>query len=137
MAIKLGGRGDITQSHLLWRYDKSLPDVPGILLYRDVLYLVRNGGIVQTLDPGTGKLLKQARLMHALDEYYASPVAGDGKVIFVSNDGTLTVMRAGGEYEVLSTARFEQTVFATPAVADGKVYIRTAGSLFCFGHKKE
>jgi outer membrane protein assembly factor BamB len=132
MAIKLGGRGDVTKSHLLWRYDKSLPDVPGILLYRGVLYLVRNGGIVQTLDPATGKLLKQARLMHALDEYYASPVAGDGKVYMISRNGNVSVIEAGAEWKVAATGEFGEDVFATPAIADGHIWVRTATSLYDF-----
>jgi hypothetical protein len=65
MAVKLGGEGDITDTHVLWRYQKSLPDVPGVLLYRKVLYLIRNSGILQTLDPAKGTLLKQGRLPHA------------------------------------------------------------------------
>jgi outer membrane protein assembly factor BamB len=132
MAIKLGGRGDVTESHVLWRYDKSLPDVPGILLYRGVLYLVRNGGIVQTLDPATGKLLKQGRLTHALDEYYASPVAGDGKVYMISRNGTVSVLKAGAEWEITSSGELAEEVFATPAIADGHIWVRTATALYDF-----
>jgi len=133
MAIKLGGRGDVTQTHLLWRYDKSLPDVPGVLLYGGVLYLVRNGGIVQTLDPKTGKLLKQGRLTHALDEYYASPVAGDGKVYMISRSGNVSVLEGGGDWRVTATGEFgEEEVFATPAIADGHIYVRTATALYNF-----
>lgn len=132
MAVKLDGRGDVTGTHVLWRYDKSLPDVPGILLYRDVLYLVRNGGIVQTLDAGTGKLLKQGRLTHALDEYYASPVAGDGKVYTISRNGAVSVLAAGSEWTVAATGSFDEEVFATPAVADGHIWVRTAAALYDF-----
>jgi hypothetical protein len=92
----------VTASHVLWQYDKSLPDVPGILLYRGVLYLIRNGGIVQTLDPASGKLLKQERLPNALDQYYASPVAGDGKVFMIARDGIVSVLEAGAEWKVRS-----------------------------------
>jgi hypothetical protein len=132
MAIKLGGRGDVTESHVLWRYDRSLPDVPGILFYRGVLYLIRNGGILQTLDPGSGKLLKQGRLMHALDEYYASPVAGDGKVYMISRTGTVSVLEADGNWGVLATSELGEEVFATPAIADGHIWVRTATALYDF-----
>jgi outer membrane protein assembly factor BamB len=132
MAIRLGGRGDVTSTHLLWRYDKSLPDVPAILLYRGVLYLIRNGGILQTLDPATGKLLKQGRLMHALDEYYASPVAGDGKVYMISRKGTVTVLEAGGDWGVAASGELNEEVFATPAIADGHMWVRTATTLYDF-----
>jgi outer membrane protein assembly factor BamB len=132
MAIKLGGRGDITDTHVIWKYDKSLPDVPGILLYRDVLYLVRNGGIVQTLDPATGKLLKQGRLPQALDEYYASPVAGDGKVYMISRNGNVSVLKAGAEWTILASGELAEEVFATPAIADGHIWVRTATTLYDF-----
>ena len=133
MAIKLGGTGDITKTHVLWRYDKSLPDVPGILLYRSVLYLIRNGGILQTLDSTSGKMIKQGRLPHALDEYYASPVAGDGKVYMISRNGNATVLEAGGDWGIVSSTDFGEEVFATPAIADGQMWVRTATALYAFG----
>ena len=132
MAIRLGGKGDVTNTHVLWRYEKSLPDVPAVLLYRGVLYLVRNGGILQTLDPATGKLLKQGRLPQALDEYYASPVAGDGKVYFISRNGNVSVLEAGTQWGVAASADLGEEVFATPAIADGHLWVRTAGHLYNF-----
>ncbi|MEO7650485.1 MAG: PQQ-binding-like beta-propeller repeat protein, partial [Bryobacteraceae bacterium] len=131
MAVKLGGEGDITKSHVLWRYDKSLPDVPGVLLYKGVLYLIRNGGILQTLDPATGKTHKQGRL-HALDEYYASPVAGDGKVYMISRNGAVSVLEAGADWGVAATGDLGEEVFATPAIADGHLWVRTATALYDF-----
>ncbi|MBI2685447.1 MAG: PQQ-binding-like beta-propeller repeat protein [Acidobacteria bacterium] len=135
MAMKLGGAGDITDSHVLWRYQKSLPDVPGVLLYKGVLYLVRNGGIVQTLDPSTGEMKKTARLPNALDEYYASPVAGDGKVYMISRNGNVSVLNAGTEWSVKASGAFEEEVFATPAIADGHIWVRTATALYDFAVK--
>lgn len=132
MAVKLGGEGDITDSHVLWRYQKALPDVPAVLLYGGALFLVRNGGILQTLDPKDGKLIKQGRLPHALDEYYASPVGGDGKVYLISRQGNLSVLKAAGDWSIESTADFDEEVFATPAIADGHIWVRTASSLYDF-----
>jgi hypothetical protein len=132
MAIRLGGRGDVTKTHVLWRYEKSLPDVPAVLLYRDVLYLIRNGGILQTLEPSTGKLLKQGRLPHALDEYYASPVAADGKVYLISRNGTVSVLEAGADWGIAATGEFGEEVFATPAIDDGHIWVRTATALYDF-----
>lgn len=132
MAIRLGGEGDITGTHVLWQYQKSLPDVPGILLYRGVLYLVRNGGIVQTLDPAKGSMLKQGRLPHALDEYYASPVAGDGKVYMISRNGSVSVLEAGAEWKLAATGEMGEEVFATPAIADGHIWVRTSSALYDF-----
>lgn len=132
MAIRLGGSGDITETHVLWRYDKSLPDVPAVLLYRGALYLVRNGGILQTLDPATGKVQKQGRLPDALDEYYASPVAGDGKVYCISRNGNVTVLEAGSQWGVAASSDLGEEVFATPAIVDGHLWVRTATQLYDF-----
>ncbi len=136
MAVRLGGRGDITRSHLLWRYQKSLPEVSSPILYRDVLYLVRNGGIVTTLDPITGTVLKQGRLREAIDGFYSSPVAGDGKVYMASDAGRVAVLAAGGEWQVLRTNDLGEDVYATPAIADGRLFVRTASRLFCFAEAK-
>ena len=89
--------------------------------------------ILTTLEAKTGVLLKQGRLRDAVDQYYASPVGGDGKVYFASRTGIVTVLRAGGEQEVLSVADLEEEVSATPALADGRVYLRTKSALYCFG----
>lgn len=132
MAIRLNGEGDVTKSHVLWTYQKSLPDVPAILHYRNVLYLIRNGGILQTLDPATGAAIKLGRLPHALDEYYASPVAGDGKVYLISRNGNVSVLDANGEWSIRSTGEMNEEVFATPAIADGHIWVRTATALYDF-----
>lgn len=133
MAIKLGGRGNVTDSHMLWRHQKSLPDVSSPVLYRGILYLVRNGGIVTALDPTTGEVLKQGRLRDALEGYYASPVAGDGKVYMVSDAGRAVVIEAGADWKVLQTNDLAEDVYATPAIGSGCLYVRTASRLYCFG----
>ena len=70
--------------------------------------------------------------MAALDDYYASPVAGDGKVYLASMLGKITVLKPGGQWEVLSTSDLGEDVFATPAIADGRMYVRTSKNLYCF-----
>ena len=132
LAVRLGGRGDVTDTHILWRHTMTLPDVPSVLLYRGVLYLVKNGGIVTTLDPATGEILRRGRLSGAIDEYYASPVAGDGKVYMTSRGGKVSVLEAGSDWKVLATNDLGQEVFATPAIARGRIYLRTADALYCF-----
>ncbi len=133
IAIRLGGSGDVTQSHVLWRHRKSLPDVSSPILYKGVLYLVRNGGIVTALDPLSGSVLKQGRLREALEGYYASPVAGDGKVYMVSDAGKVVVLEAGPDWKVLRTNDLREDVYATPAIAGGRLFVRTAGRIYCFG----
>ena len=133
MAIRLGGRGNVTDSHMLWRHQKSLPDVSSPILYRGVLYLVRNGGIVTALEPASGRVLKQGRLREALEGFYASPVAGDGKVYMVSDAGKAVVLEAGSDWRILQTNDLQEDVYATPAIARGCLLIRTASRLYCFG----
>ncbi|MGH9722450.1 MAG: PQQ-binding-like beta-propeller repeat protein, partial [Bryobacteraceae bacterium] len=132
-AIQLGGKGDLTGKAIRWRHEKSLPNIPSPLLYKDVLYVLREGGIVTTLNPTTGAVLKQGRLEGALDPYYASPVAADGKVYMVSMNGMLSVIKAGGQWELLAVSDLGEECWATPAIADGRIYVRTEGALYCFG----
>ncbi len=102
--------------------------------YNNLIFLVKNGGLVSTLDPKTGKFLKYDRIP-ARGSYYSSPVGGDGKVFLVNQEGELTVISAEADWQVLHTADFKEEVFATPAIVDGRIYLRTAGHLYCFDHK--
>jgi outer membrane protein assembly factor BamB len=121
----------VTASHVAWRYEKGLPQLTGALLYQDTLYAVRNG-ILLTLDPATGALLGQKRIEGGAGEYYASPVAGDGKVFVVSLEGVVTVLKAGRDWTVLGRGDLEERVVATPAIASRRVFVRTENRLFCF-----
>jgi outer membrane protein assembly factor BamB len=137
IAVRHGPRGDLTgSSSVLWRLQKFLPNVPSPLLYRSTLYLVKDGGILTTLDPATGRILKQGRLPGALDTYYASPIAGAGHVYFVSQNGKMTVVKAGGEWEVAASIDFEEECYATPAIVDNSLYVRTRSALYCFTAKR-
>jgi outer membrane protein assembly factor BamB len=133
LAIRLGGRGDMTASSILWKYQRPVPQVPSTLLYRGVLYMVNDGGVLISFDPATGAVLKQGRLQGAVDKYFASPVAADGKVYLVSQGGAISVLKPGGEWEVLKVNKLDDECFATPAIADGRIYIRTESALYCFG----
>jgi outer membrane protein assembly factor BamB len=128
---RLGGRGDVRKSHVVWRNGKGTSELTGALLYRGVLYVVRNA-IVSTVDPETGTLLRQERVKDALGDYYASPVAGDGKIYLASLEGKVSVLQAGKDWRVLSTSDLAERVVATPAIADGRVFIRTEETLYAF-----
>lgn len=133
LAIRLGGEGDMTDSAIRWRYQRPVPQVPSTLLYRGVLFMVNDSGILTSFDPSTGVVLKQGRLKGAVDKYFASPVGADGRVWLISQDGTVSVVSAKGDWEVLSVHTLDEEVFATPAIASGRLYIRARGTLFCFG----
>ena len=135
IAIKPGGKGDISETHVLWSQRKNLPVVASPLLYQGRLYLIKTGGIMTVLDAKTGQAGKPERLPNAGGDYYSSPVGGDGKVYCLNERGNLTVLSAGEDWKVLHRARFEEDVYATPALVDGRIYLRTAGHLYCFGIK--
>ena len=133
MAIRPGkATGDLT-SHVLWMYDRSVPQVSSPLLYNRVLYTVKDGGVLTALDPEKGTVLKQARLRGAIDAYYSSPVAADGKLFVVSETGKLSVVTAGADWETVAVHDMEENCYATPAIVDGRIYLRTRTALYCFG----
>jgi outer membrane protein assembly factor BamB len=130
-------RGDLTESNFLWRYQKSLPNVPSPLFYRDVLYLLKEGGILTALDPKTGSVLKQERLREAPGDYYSSPVGADDKVFTISQEGKVSVLKAGGDWKVLAVNDLDDVCNATPAISGGRIYLRTRTTIYCFGNREE
>jgi len=133
LAIKLGGRGDTTDTAVRWRYQKPVPQVPSTILYQGTLFMVNDSGILTSFDPATGNVLKQGRLKGAIDKYFASPVAADGKIFLISQDGTVSVVSAEGDWQILSVNALDDEVFATPAIGDGRLYVRTKSMLYAFG----
>jgi hypothetical protein len=125
--------GKLADNAIRWRFTKHLPYIPAPLLYKDVYYMVATGGIVTSLDPATGKLLKEGRARDALGEYYASPIAADGKLFISSEEGKISVLKASPQWEVLGVNDMGEEIHATPALSDGKIYVRTRTSLYCFG----
>jgi len=132
-AVRLGGQGDLTPTNVVWNLKKSYPSIPAPLVYRDVMYLMKEGGVVTSLDPISGQVLKQGRTPDALEDYYASPIAADGKVFMVSASGKVTVLKAGAQWEVLATNDLGEEVWATPAIAGSNLYVRTRNALYSFG----
>jgi len=132
MAIKLGGSGDMTATAVKWKYLRPVPQVPSTVLYKGVLYMVNDSGILISFDPATGNVIKQGRLKGAIDKYFASPIGADDKVWLVSQDGTVSVVTAKGDWEVLQVNTLDDEVFATPVPADGELFIRTRSALYNF-----
>ena len=131
-AIRLGGSGDLTATNLVWRLMKHFPNIPSPLVYRDVMYLMKEGGIVTSVNPATGEVLKMGRTPQALEGYFASPVAADGKIFLVSETCKVTVLKAGAQLEVLAMNDLDEECWATPAIAGNSLIIRTRGSLYSF-----
>src|SRR5882724_7653459 len=135
LAIKLGGEGDQTSTAIRWHYYKPVPQVPSTLLYKGVLYMINDSGILISFDPATGNVIKQGRLHGAIDKYFASPVAADDKVFLIGQGGAVSVLKAAGDWQILKVNQLDDECFATPAISDGRIYIRTRSALYCFGNK--
>jgi len=136
LAIRPGGQGDVTSSHVAWRESRSVAEVPSPLLYGERVYMVKDGGIVSCLDAASGRLLYRTRL-GAAGAYFASPVAGDGKIYAASHHGTIAVFAAGDTFRRLALNELHEPVFATPAIAGGRLYVRTTHRLYAFGTVQE
>jgi len=136
-ALKPGGSGDVTHSHVLWKQTKGLPYVPSAILYRGQYVMVKDGGIVTAYDAATGEEIYQKRAV-ASGGYYASPIAADGHIYFASlADGAVTVLAAGAKKPevVAENPPLGERLAATPAIADNTLYVRTAGHLYAFARK--
>ena len=131
LAVRPGGQGDVTQTHVEWIFRRALPTVPSSVVYEGVLYMVKDSGIITSLDASTGELLQQGRA-RGRGNYYASLVAGDGKVYLCSERGVITVLKAGRAWDVLSSHDFGERIMATPVAAGGQLLIRTDEALYCF-----
>ena len=134
IAVRPGGKGELAESQVAWKQTRGLPYVPSPLCYRGSVYLVRDGGIVSSFDAKTGQPHYQQERIDALGNYYASPVAADGRIILASLTGKVTVLAAGGEApNVLHRADFGERISATPALVEDKLYLRTATAMYAFG----
>jgi outer membrane protein assembly factor BamB len=118
----------------LWHYDKGFAGViPSPLLFEGVLYVIKNGGILTAFNPVTGEVWKTGRVRGALGGYSASPVAADGKLFVLTEEGKLAVLRAGRDWDVLAVNDLGEGAFGTPALSAGRIYLRTDEALYCFG----
>jgi outer membrane protein assembly factor BamB len=133
LAIRPGGKADVTTSHLAWKSTRSLPYVCSPVYYQGRLYTVKNGGLASCYEAKTGKAHYQDERLEAGGDYYASLVAGGGKIFAASQKGLVVVWEAGDELKVLARNDLSEQVMATPAIADSKLYIRTEGHLYAFG----
>jgi outer membrane protein assembly factor BamB len=133
LAVRPGGEGDVTASRVVWSRTRGLPYVPSPLLYQGRIYLVKNGGLASCFDARTGQMFYEEERLGALGDYYASPVAAHGKICVASQAGVVVIYRAGESLEVLARNPLDESVLATPAIADDVLYVRTATQLYAFG----
>jgi outer membrane protein assembly factor BamB len=137
LAIKPGGSGDVTSTHVAWSTSKGSPFVPSGIVVGDVLYLVNDmQSIVTAYEAKSGTLLFQGRLGDARREgFSASPVALDGKVFLTNDEGETFVIEAGREFRMLHVNRLGERTLASPALVDGRWYFRTGSSLLAIDNR--
>ena len=133
LAIRLGGSGDMSDSNMVWQYRRSVPQLPSPLIYKNVLYMLNDGGMVTTFKPDNGEVIKRARIRDVGTKFYASPVASDDKVFIISLRGRVSVLKSDGNLDVVTINDLKEQCYATPAISEGRIYIRTVKTLYCFG----
>ena len=132
MAVRPGGKEEVNQTHVAWTEHKGIPGVPSPLYYNGRLFTVQNGGIVYSRVAKTGELVYSGRT-GAMGYYYSSPVAADNKIYMASEEGVVVVLDGGEELKVLARNKLDGQILATPAIVDGKIYVRTESHLYAFG----
>jgi outer membrane protein assembly factor BamB len=136
-AIKLGGSGNLTGSaSIAWTYDKGTAYVPSGILYGDYLYLITDRGILSCLNARTGAVQYDNGRVPVPATFTASPVAYEGRILLVSEDGDAFIVKAGPRHEVLATNSLEEPVYASPAVSHGLLFIRGEKNLYCIGKRR-
>jgi outer membrane protein assembly factor BamB len=118
----------------VWRSTKLFADVASPLVYQNVLYLLKDGGLLTGLDPDNGDVLWRERVAETGSRYFASPVAADGKVFIVSENGQASVIKAGRVFSRLSLNDLGEECYATPAIGGKFLLIRTLHTLWAFGN---
>jgi outer membrane protein assembly factor BamB len=134
LALKPGGRGDVTKSHVLWSFNNG-PDVPTPVTDGTYLYSINDRGILYCLDARTGKVVYgPQRLRNA--SYSGSAVLADGKIYITDEDGVTTVFRVGPKFELLSENDLQDYTLSSPAVSDGQIFLRTASFVYAIGRRQ-
>ena len=133
LAIRAGGRGDITSTHRAWASENG-PDVPTPVTDGTYFYIVRDNGVMWCLDAKTGVPLYGPQRLRP-GTYSSSPVLADGKLYISNEDGLTSVVKAGPEFELLAENALDDYILSSPAVSDGQVFIRSAGHLWAIGKR--
>ncbi|MBU6400680.1 MAG: PQQ-binding-like beta-propeller repeat protein [Verrucomicrobia bacterium] len=124
-------RGELPAGDVLWKYQRGIPYVATPLLDRGILWMAKEGGIVTRLDAADGRVLSTERAA-GIGNYFASPVAGGGKVYLASEPGVVSVVAEQPDWKVISSRNFHERIYATPVIAGDRIYLRTEQALYCF-----
>jgi outer membrane protein assembly factor BamB len=134
VALKPGGRGNVTESHTLWSFDRG-PDVPTPVSDGKYVYVVDDRGVVHCLDAKTGAIVYGPERLPP-GTYSASPVLADGKIYITNEDGLTSVFAPGPKFELIAQNPLEDYCLSSPAISDGQIFIRTTANLWAIGERK-
>jgi outer membrane protein assembly factor BamB len=132
LAVRGGGQGDVTATHLLWKHrTKHTDHIVSPLISDGRMLLIKDGGISTVFETAGGAPLRDAKRVGAGGSYFASPVSGDGKIYLAGENGTVVVLKNTADYEELARNDMGGSILATPAISDGRLFIRTRERLIC------
>jgi len=136
-AVRGGGRGDVTRTHVRWNIDNKAPsNLASPLVFNDRLYVVKSGGLSSCFDAANGKTHWDRTRLRAYGDYYASPIAADGKVFITSRNGFVIVLDGGGsELKILAKNDMDEEILATPSIADSRLFFRTRTGIICVSNE--
>ena len=132
MAIRPGGKGDVTDSHVVWESRRNIPEIPSPLFHENRIYLVRNGGLLAAVDATDGSTLYRERLSQSTGQYSASPVLANAHLYLVSNRGLVSVVKEGESFQLANQFELEEPAHVTPAIDSSTIYFRTENHLWAF-----
>ena len=127
LAMRLGGQGNVTDTHVIWRNSRGTPRMPSPVLVGELLFLLSDGGIATCLEAATGNQLWQERLG---GEYAASMLYAAGRIYCFSQDGKATVLKPSRTFEILATSKLDSGFMASPAVIGNAFILRTKTHLY-------
>jgi len=134
MAIRGGGRGDVTNSHVLWKHPTKHTDhIVSPLITDDRMLLIKAGGIASMFETSGGTSIRATSRIRNPGDYFASPIHGDGKIYVAGENGIVVVLEDSPKLEVLARNQMDDSIVATPAIAEGRLYFRTRSNLICVG----
>ena len=135
-AVRGGGKGDVTKTHLVWNLDNRAPsNLSSPLVFNNRLYVVKSGGLSSCFDASSGEINWELTRLRTYGAYYASPVAADGKVFLTGRNGFVVVLEDGPKLKILSKNDMDEEILATPSIADGRLFIRTRQSIICISNE--
>ena len=135
-AVRGGGEGDVTRTHVLFNLDNTAPsNIASPLVVGDQLFVVKKGGISASFDPVSGETQWIKKRVNNFGNYYASPIAGDGKIYVMGENGFLVVLEQGKEMKILAKNDMGDSCIATPSIADNRIFVRTLHKLYCFSEE--